>query len=211
MKHQTAPPRYLTVAVDIARRIKKGEFKEGQKMFGRSILASQYEVSPETIRRALGLLAEVNVVIVKPQSGTIVGSAESAEQYVEYFEKDIEVRDAYDHINDLLRRYDELNNEMMRTIDRVVDRRRSQIAVDAPLPNYEITVPDDSKLLGKSIGEIKFWGITGGTIIAIRRKGNVIVSPGPYEQFCGGDVIIMVGSPSAVEHATRLVMQTEPA
>ena len=210
MKHSVAPPRYLTVAVDIAKRIRKGEFKEGQKMFGRSLLASQYEVSPETIRRSLGLLAEMEVVIVKPQSGTVVGPTENADYYVDYFEKDIEVREAYEKITDLLHQYDELNNEMMKTIDRLMDRRRSQISVDQPLPNYEIEIPDGSHMIGCSIGETKFWGSTGGTIIAIRRKGDLIVSPGPYEVFEEGDIILMVGSPSAVQKATRMAGQKQP-
>lgn len=210
MKHSPAPPRYLTVAVDIAKRITKGELKEGQKMFGRSILASQYEVSPETIRRALGLLAEMEVVTVKPQSGTIVGSPENAEQYVDYYEKDLEVREAYEHICDILHQYDDLNEKMMKTVDRLVDRRRSQIAVHAPLPNYEIPIAEDSTLVGRSIGEIKFWGRTGGTIVGIRRGGDIIVSPGPYEEFKANDVMIIVGSPSAVEKATRLAEQKQP-
>lgn len=210
MKHSVAPPRYLTVAVDIAKRIRKGEFKEGEKMFGRSLLASQYEVSPETIRRALGLLAEMEVVIVKPQSGTVVGPIENADYYVDYYEKDIEVRESYEKINDLLHQYDEINNEMAKTIDRLMDRRRSQISVDQPLPNYEIEIPLDSFMIGRTIGGIKFWGSTGGTIIAIKRKGELIVSPGPYEEFQEGDIIIMVGSHSSVQKATRMAKQKEP-
>lgn len=210
MKHSVAPPRYLTVAVDIAKRIRKGEFEEGQKMFGRSLLASQYEVSPETIRRALGLLAEMEVVIVKPQSGTVVGPVENADYYVAYYEKDIEVREAYEKISELLHSYDELNNEMMKNIDRLMDRRHSQISVDQPLPNYEVEIPEDSFLIGRSIGGIKFWGSTGGTIIGIRRQGELIISPGPYEMFHAGDIIIMVGSPSSVQKATRMAKQREP-
>ena len=60
-------------------------------------------------------------------------------------------------------------------------------------------------LTGKSIGALKFWQSTGGTIVAIRRGQTVILSPGPYAELYGGDVIVLVGSPAAAEAAHRLV------
>ena len=62
---------------------------------------------------------------------------------------------------------------------------------------------------GKSIGELQFWQSTGGTIVAIRRGQTVILSPGPYAELYSGDVIILVGSPSAAEAAHRLVTTKE--
>ena len=82
-------------------------------------------------------------------------------------------------------------------------------AAGQPLPNYEVPVPQGSPLTGKSIGALKFWQSTGGTIVAIRRGQTVILSPGPYAELYGGDVIILVGSPSAAEAAHRLVTTKE--
>ena len=50
-------PRYLTIAVDIATRIASGSILEGEKP-GRSILSTEYNVSPETIRRSAALLSD---------------------------------------------------------------------------------------------------------------------------------------------------------
>ncbi len=205
MKHSSEPPRYLAVAVDIARRVSSGEFKEGRVLPGNSLLASQYETSPETIRRSLGLLAEMEVVEVRPQSGTQVVSADNAEEYISYFEKDIEVRKTYDRICDLMHQYEKLNRSLMKAIDTFADRRMSMISVNTPLPNYKIAVPEDSPVIGKSIGDLKFWGVTGCTIVAVERGGEAIVSPGPYETIQGGDGILVVGSPSCVERATRML------
>ena len=41
-------PVYLQIAVDIASRIARGEFKENTKIYGRSVMSSEYGVSPET-------------------------------------------------------------------------------------------------------------------------------------------------------------------
>ena len=72
-----------------------------------------------------------------------------------------------------------------------------------------MTVPKDSPLIGKNIGELKFWQSTGSTIVAIRRGQTVILSPGPYAELYGGDVIVLVGTPEAVQAAHSLVTSKE--
>ncbi len=74
--------RYITIAMDIAERINQGEYKEGQKISGRSTLAGLYNVSPETIRRALSLLQEAGVVKVVPGAGVLVDSVAAARDYL---------------------------------------------------------------------------------------------------------------------------------
>ena len=41
---------YLQIALDLVSIIAKEEFSEGSKIYGRSVMASEYNVSPETIR-----------------------------------------------------------------------------------------------------------------------------------------------------------------
>ena len=211
MQRSVGQSRYLMVAVDIAGRVAKGEFEEGQLLSGRSLLASQYNVSPETIRRAMCLLAEMDVVEVKPQSGTVVKSAKNAEKYVRFFEKDTDVRASYGHIRELLQDLQSLGKELMESVDAFAERRISLSAVSSPFPNYEIPVPDDSGLLGRNVGEIKFWGRTGCTIVGIRRGEDMILSPGPYAEFCKGDIVVVVGEPESVERAARYVQMRESA
>ena len=55
-KDFTEIPRYEQIAVDIASKVANGEYKIGAKLYGRSTLGGQYNVSPETIRRAMALL-----------------------------------------------------------------------------------------------------------------------------------------------------------
>ncbi len=74
--------RFITIAMDLAERIASGEYKEGQKISGRSTLSGLYNVSPETVRRALSLLQESGVVSVLPGTGVIVNSVKSAQDYL---------------------------------------------------------------------------------------------------------------------------------
>ena len=209
MKQTVIPSQYLQIALDIARRIAKGELPEGQRVYGRSVMASEYNVSPETIRRALRLLSDMKVVEVKPQSGVVVLSADSARRYIENFEESADVRALRQQLKDLMAEYADLSRRLSDTVAALMKSRETFAAADEPFPNYEVPVPKDSPLIGRSIGELKFWQSTGGTIVAIRRGQTVILSPGPYAQLYDGDVIVLVGSPAAAEAAHRLVTEKE--
>ena len=52
MQRTVVPSQYLQIARDLAGRIARGELEEGSRIYGRSVMASEYSVSPETIRRA---------------------------------------------------------------------------------------------------------------------------------------------------------------
>ena len=209
MKQSVVPSQYLQIALDLATRIAKGELAEGSRIYGRSVMASEYNVSPETIRRALRLLADMKVVEVKPQSGAKVLSADSARRYIENFEESADVHAMRAQLKSLLEEYEHLSRRLTETVTALIKSRETFAAAGEPLPNYEVPVPKDSPLIGKSIGALKFWQSTGGTIVAIRRGQTVILSPGPYAELYGGDVIILVGSPSAAEAAHRLVTTKE--
>ena len=68
-------PQYMRIAVSVAGRIADGQLAEGEKLSGRSKLSSEYQVSPETIRKSVQLLRDMQVVTVKEQSGVYVRSA----------------------------------------------------------------------------------------------------------------------------------------
>ena len=73
-----ALPQYMRIARSIAQRIADGELQEGEKLSGRSKLSSEYNVSPETIRKAVQVLQDRAVVHVREQSGVYVLSAAQA-------------------------------------------------------------------------------------------------------------------------------------
>ena len=44
MKETVAPAQYLQIALDLAGRVARGELPEGSRVYGRSIMASEYSV-----------------------------------------------------------------------------------------------------------------------------------------------------------------------
>ena len=209
MKGTVVPSQYLQIALDLAQRIAKGDLPEGGRIYGRSVMASEYNVSPETIRRALRLLADMKVVEVKPQSGAVVLSADNARRYIENFDVGAGIQSLRARLRDLMAESADVNRRMAETVSALVKGQETFAAADQPLPNYEVPVPKDSPLIGKSIGELKFWQSTGGTIVAIRRGQTVILSPGPYAELYAGDVIVLVGNSTAVEAANRFITVKE--
>lgn len=106
------PPQYEQIAEDIARRIVEGRLVTGDKLFGRSVMSSEYGVSPETIRRAFRLLADMQVIEIKPQSGASVLSLDSAKRYLERIDQ-LESRQNLDsRLKKLLQEHSRLAKEL---------------------------------------------------------------------------------------------------
>ncbi len=209
MREIVASAHYLQIALDLSGRIAKGEFPEKTRLYGRSVLASEYNVSPETIRRALRLLADMKVVEVKPQSGAVVLSVDSAQRYIDRFSENADIAALRNQLRDQIVQMAELQSKLVETATALLKTQSGFAAAGAPLPNYEVTVPVDSPLIGQSIGALRFWQSTGSTIVAIRRGPHMILSPGPYAQLFRGDILVLVGTYEAVEAARRLVTAKE--
>ena len=187
---------YTRIAISLAERIASGQLKEGDKISGRSKLSPEYNVSPETIRRALRLLADMKVVEVKEQSGVYVLSADNARRYLRNFEEKTDMRSKQQQLKQLLARQELLNHQMAALCRDILDETSQ---TPDSLPNYSCRVPDHWPDSGVTIGALRFWQATGATIVAIRRNLSYIVSPGPYAERYAGDTVIFVGDAKARE------------
>lgn len=187
---------YTRIAISLAERIASGQLKEGEKLSGRSKLSPEYNVSPETIRRTLRLLADMKVVEVKEQSGVYVLSADNARRYLHNFADQTDIRGKQQQLKELLVRQEHLNRQMAALCRDILDETSQ--TPDA-LPNYYCRIPDDWPHSGTTVGALRFWQATGATIVAIRRGLSYIVSPGPYAELYSGDAVIFVGGVKARE------------
>lgn len=187
---------YTRIAISLAERIASGQLKEGDKLSGRSKLSPEYNVSPETIRRTLRLLADMKVVEVKEQSGVYVLSADNARRYLHNFADQTDIRGKQQQLKELLVRQEHLNCQMAALCRDILDETSQ--TPDA-LPNYYCRIPDDWPHSGTTVGALRFWQATGATIVAIRRGLSYIVSPGPYAELYAGDAVIFVGGVKARE------------
>ena len=202
-----ALPQYMRIARSIAQRIADGELMEGEKLSGRSKLSSEYNVSPETIRKAVQVLQDRAVVIVREQSGVYVLSAELARQCLAGFKDGGGLIGKMHRLRQLLELQQALGRELQELCGSILDEMILPAQAAQSLPNYCVRVPEDWDGAGKSLGELKFWRATGATVVAIRRSGEEIVSPGPDTALRRGDLVIFVGDLAARRRVVQFLSE----
>ena len=200
---QVIIPRYLKIAVHLSGRIASGEIKEGNKLKGRSVLSTEYSVSPETIRRAMSILSDKNVVEIAPARGIIVLSKENANKFVKSFKDDESVADMRLRLSQILKKRKILDEESATLTERIIDMYKYR-RTDLITP-VEIQLPLNSHVIGKSIGNLEVWHNTGATIIGIIQGRNVIISPGPYYEFAENDKVLIAGDENVIERFNAFV------
>ena len=191
-------PQYVRIAMDIASRIATGELEEHQKVSGRSVIASEYHVSPETARKAVRLLADMKVVEVQEKKGIYVLSADNAKRYMEMVSPLQERYQLRNQLRSLVENYREIGKQISDVAERLMRAHVTPLPQEKAVPNYEVKLAPGSDKIGKSIGQLHFWQSTGATIVAIRRNQNTILSPGPYAELYAGDVIVFTGKSECV-------------
>lgn len=196
-------PRYLKIAVDISARIASGDIPEGEKLKGRSVLSTEYKVSPETIRRAMSILSDKQVVEIAVGSGIIVSSRENAMEFLNNFKDDERILDLRTKLSQMVDKRKVMDEEIVSLTEQIIEMykyRRSDLIVPV-----EIQIPERSHIIGKSIGQLEVWHNTGATIIGIIQGNNVIISPGPYYEFCLEDKVLIVGDENVIERFNAYV------
>ena len=202
-------PQYMRIAVSVAVRIADGQLAEGEKLSGRSKLSSEYQVSPETIRKSVQLLRDMQVVTVKEQSGVYVRSAENAKRYLQMVGEKNELRQKKQRLRALLAQQEAVARQVSELCGSILDDSVQPEQAAEQLKTFSCRVPQDWPDAGKTLGSLHFWQATGATVVAIRRAEAMFISPGPYAELYGGDLVIFVGDPEAREAVARFFRKTE--
>ena len=206
MKNKSQPPVYSQIALDIAIRIARGDIKENAKISGRSLMSSEYNVSPETIRRSYQLLEDMEIITVSPGSGTVVKSRENASKYVERFNIGKDFRSLKHELKDLMKDRDELNQKIIEVIDQIFDINERYKNINT-LHTLEFEIPESSSIVDKSVNETNFWQNTGATVVAVKRDQKTILSPGPYFVFAPNDIIVVTGDADILPRIEALIKE----
>ena len=189
---EEALPRYVKIAHDICSRILSGEFKEGDTLKGRSMLASMYNVSPETIRKAIIILADEGILEVKHGVGIFVDSIIRAKQYADKIEAKSTIDNQYSKVNELINKANEINNQLQQALSDLIDNFKYQTS--EAITFHKAIIPENCWINNKTIGEVYFWNYTEATIVAVvsSKDGSIQASPGPDFPLRNGDTLILV-------------------
>lgn len=208
MSNQTQHPRYIRIAIDIANRIISGDLKENEKIKGRSTIAGEYNVSPETIRRSMALLSDMGVVEVIAQSGITIKSKKNSLDFINKFSSKENINSLKVNIKNLIEERNKLNTKIDKNIELIIEQAFSHKTTGI-IQLYQYKVKKGSWVIGKMVSAVKFWHNTGATIIAFERDKEILVSPGPYFEFDKGDILIFVGNDN-VNLRVKTFIETKP-
>ena len=195
--------RYQEIALDIAHSIVRGEYREGEKIHGRSTLAGRYNVSPETIRRAIAILQNAGVVMVSQGVGITVTSKTLAEKFLRTFDQKAEIQIFLEEMKKLM--------DQRREIDLQIDSHLNKILTYADrlmsrwMDVEEIEISQNSPAAGKTLRDLKIREQTGTTVVAVVREGNEQFSPQAGFVLKPGDILLIVGPESGREKLQQLL------
>lgn len=185
--------RYSEIAVWIAERIVQGQYAEGEKISARTSLSSSFKASAETVRKALSMLADLEIVEARQKSGFYVRSRSKAAEFVNHH---LHVRTMNDLRQELKLNVSRQRKELqdlentLEELEQVMDRSRMDLAFSP----CELTITGECRFLNASIRDIQLWEHTGATVVAIAKDGELIISPGPLAVLEEGNVLYFVGS-----------------
>lgn len=191
-KMQIKQPRYQLIAEDIATKIVERKYVVGEKIYARSSLASQYGVSPETTRRAIAVLQDLNIVEATKGSGVEIVSYENAAQFVHRLTDVKTVRELQSELEQSIHNQKKELANLQEVLQEFVSRT-SRLQSINPFVPFQVEITADCPYLSKTIGSIKFWQQTGATIIGIKKGEDFIISPGPYAELQAGDTLYFIG------------------
>lgn len=197
-------PNYIKIAIDIAYRIINNEFIEGSKITTRTTLVSIYKVSPETIRRSLALLKDMNVVTICNKSGIIINSKDAAKDFLNKFQSELDFSSIVNECTELLNEKKQLNDKIENNIKSIIEFA-TQLRNIGTIIHFESIVEKNSIAVGKSIGELDFWHNTKATIIGVKRNNEIFLSPGPYFTISEDDILVYVGEDEVLSNVNNYI------
>ena len=191
-------PKYQQIAADIATKIARRDYVEGEKIYVSSALASQYGVSSETARRAVYVLSDMKIVEITKGSGVLIKSRKLAVDFINKFDSVSQMSELKKHILNNIEQQITHSAELKKMVSELM-YKTERFHVVNPFSPFEISITQEASYIGQNLSESNFWQNTTATIIAIRRGEEIIISPGPYAVISLGDILYYVGDENCHE------------
>ncbi len=208
MEKSASEPIYKMIALDLARKIVAGEYCLGTKISGRSLLSSQYNVSPETIRRAISLLKAENIVTVSRGKEIVIASAENCSAFLQQQENKASSVTLYQKFKETFNRKQSIDKELNNTLDDIMGYL-NYVKYSDLLNPLEVEINADSPVIGKAINQLNFWKHTKATIVAVIQNNIPIKSPNPELILHAGDILVVIGSGNCIEAVSEFVNKSK--
>lgn len=208
-ENQLAIPKYQQIALDLASRIVSEEYKEGQKVYARSALASQYGVSPETARRAICVLDDLDIVAAEKGSGVVIQSRKKAKNFLAQYNKRQTISSIKDKLLESVTRQQKEMDNLNVCLSELIEASEHFRSMNPFMP-YEVSITNECPYLRKSIADIQFWQRTGATLLAVRRQNRILKSPGPYIALLEDDILYFLPQDDSPQRVKEFLYPPQP-
>jgi DNA-binding transcriptional regulator YhcF (GntR family) len=205
MKTNEHISRYEEIAYLIAKRIVSGDIKENDKLRGRSLLSSEYNVSSETVRKAMLLLSNHQVVDVKERSGIYVTSRDHAKAYVKHFEHHEVRKSIAEETQMLLDESLSINQKLQKKFKQIVSSYEKDVF---PFVYFTCRISEDHPFLGHSFESLKIYDKAKGLIIAYEFDGALYQIPNPKTTLKAEMTLYILGDKQVKEKVFAYFNQT---
>ncbi|KAA8370504.1 TrkA C-terminal domain-containing protein [Leuconostoc carnosum] len=197
-------PRYRKIAYQIAQKIADNEYTVGSKLHARSTLSATFGVSSETARKAISLLADLQIVKPIHGSGVEILSRQKAKTFLNQAQETSDIQTTHAEINQLINNQKIELKSLESSLAKLFDQTQ-RVQQHNPLSPYELTLTHDSPKIGQSIGELSLWHSTGATLVALLHNEELIISPGPYAVIEKGDTLYFVGNETVAQTVQNFI------
>ena len=207
-RHNVSLPRYMLVAHDMACKIADGLYKEGETVYARSALASQYGVSSETARRAICVLDDLGIVESTKGSGVKIVSYEKAVEYARHSGDFSSIHDLREDLLECVKKQRDDCDELNALLETLI-KKSEHFSTSNPFVPFQTKIAEGSHVDGKTLAELNFWHNTLATVVALRKGEELILSPGPYAALRAGDVLYYIGDSGCIDRVNRFLGQSD--
>jgi K+/H+ antiporter YhaU regulatory subunit KhtT len=203
MKRETGGrARYEEIAQDLAKRIVQDDLAVGSRILGRSSLAGTYQVSPETIRRAVAILHERGALQAVVGSGVRVISKVAASEYLDSLTTRTSLEEGARELLTLIKSRRDLDDKIEAALERILSQATGALASRHV---EEIPVKIGAWAVGRALNEIRLRNRTGATAVVVTRGETDYFSPSPDMVLEVGDIITVLGSDKTRNYARKLL------
>jgi TrkA domain protein len=88
---------------------------------------------------------------------------------------------------------------------RIVEKLATLSEQISSLATGKVRIAHGSRYDGLNLGATKARTRTGSSVVALMRDKEVIPSPGPETGLRGGDTLVVVGTPTAIDELKQIV------
>lgn len=171
---EKADARYLSIAYQIAKRIVSGELSEGRRLSGRTLLSSEYQVSSETIRKAIKVLETYGVVESIERSGIVIISKKAAETYMSRYVAQKEDRRLIKDTEEALKELSLAESKAQHLTRKLISVTRTGFF---PFDFFTFDIMAQHPHVGQTLQEMDLKRHTGALVIGYEKNGLFYQNP----------------------------------